>query len=307
MKDLTIKQKAKAWDNVLSQAKDLYNGMDVDHALLEKLFPELKKDEVSDEKIWNLLINTFKSYAQYDDKFQDIELSTLIEWLENQKARFLNETIIVPSDGIVEPVMSPAEEGQSKFKVGDWVVTVTGTVYQIKDITSAYGSDISYQCQSQNGSIFIYPISAAKTWHLWTIEDACECDILASDETIVMFKELDMLNIRCFCTYHFLNMEKFNLETLQNKTAYHPATTDQVRLLFRKIFQFGYEWLPGNKKFRKLKARKDDVAEELGIDGLWHAIVILQKTLGKVDGYQTDDGIEAHKCAINAIQKIYTE
>ena len=45
--------------------------------------------------------------------------------------------------------------------------------------------------------------------------------------------------------------------------------------------------------------------EDYGIDGLWHAHRILEKTLGKVDGYQSDDGILEHKCAITAVKKLY--
>ena len=45
--------------------------------------------------------------------------------------------------------------------------------------------------------------------------------------------------------------------------------------------------------------------EDYGIDGLYHAQRILEKTLGKVDGYQTDDGILDHKAAITAVKKLY--
>ena len=45
--------------------------------------------------------------------------------------------------------------------------------------------------------------------------------------------------------------------------------------------------------------------DDYGIDSLWHAKNILEKTLGKVDGYQTDDGILDHKCAISAVDRIY--
>ena len=44
--------------------------------------------------------------------------------------------------------------------------------------------------------------------------------------------------------------------------------------------------------------------EDYGIDGLYAAIDILQKTLGEVDGYQSDDGILAHKCAISAVKEL---
>ena len=47
--------------------------------------------------------------------------------------------------------------------------------------------------------------------------------------------------------------------------------------------------------------------EDYGIDSLYHAQRILEKTLGKVDGYQTDDGILSHKCAITAVKKLYEQ
>jgi hypothetical protein len=47
--------------------------------------------------------------------------------------------------------------------------------------------------------------------------------------------------------------------------------------------------------------------EDYGIDGLYAAVDILKKTLGKVDGYQSDDGILEHKCAITAVKKLYEQ
>ena len=47
--------------------------------------------------------------------------------------------------------------------------------------------------------------------------------------------------------------------------------------------------------------------EDYGIDGLWHAMNILERTLGKVSGYQTDDGFLSHQCAITAVKKLYEQ
>ena len=47
--------------------------------------------------------------------------------------------------------------------------------------------------------------------------------------------------------------------------------------------------------------------EDYGIDGLWHAQRILEKTLGEVEGYQSDDGILDHKAAITAVKKLYKQ
>ena len=47
--------------------------------------------------------------------------------------------------------------------------------------------------------------------------------------------------------------------------------------------------------------------DDYGVDGLYAAVDILQKTLGKVDGYQTDDGVLEHECAISAVKKLYEQ
>ena len=49
------------------------------------------------------------------------------------------------------------------------------------------------------------------------------------------------------------------------------------------------------------------LVKDYGIDSLYHAQRILEKTLGKVDGYQSDDGILEHKCAISAVKKLYEQ
>lgn len=58
----------------------------------------------------------------------------------------------------------------------------------------------------------------------------------------------------------------------------------------------------GEKKSKKLPN-----GEDYGIDSLYHAARILEKTLGEVDGYQSDDGILEHKCAIEAVNRLYKQ
>ena len=48
-------------------------------------------------------------------------------------------------------------------------------------------------------------------------------------------------------------------------------------------------------------------SEDYGIDGLYAAVDILQKTFGEVYGYQSDDGILEHKCAISAVKELYKQ
>ena len=85
-----------------------------------------------------------------------------------------------------------------------------------------------------------------------------------------------------------------------------PATKEQCDLLFQKMTEAGYEWDAEKKELGKIEDEEYN-GDDYGIDSLFHAQRILEKTLGKVDGYQTDDGILSHKCAITAVKKLYEQ
>lgn len=63
-------------------------------------------------------------------------------------------------------------------------------------------------------------------------------------------------------------------------------------------------WLEKNGEQKTIEEVNGD---DYGIDALWHAQRILEKTLGSVDGYQTDDGILEHKAAITIVKKLYEQ
>jgi hypothetical protein len=85
-----------------------------------------------------------------------------------------------------------------------------------------------------------------------------------------------------------------------------PATKIQQDLLFQKMKEAGYEWDSEKKRLKKIDNEEIN-GEDYGIDGLRHAQRILEKTLGSVEGYQSDDGILEHKCAISAVKKLYDQ
>ena len=68
-------------------------------------------------------------------------------------------------------------------------------------------------------------------------------------------------------------------------------------------------WLEKQKEQKPVNTIVEDLpkGEDYGIDSLWHAIQILERTLGEVEGYQSDDGILEHKCAIEAIKRLYKQ
>ena len=99
-----------------------------------------------------------------------------------------------------------------------------------------------------------------KHYHLWTIQDAKDGDVLAfSNDTIVIFK--DLYNSTSFHSYcHIENgIFDFNKDELPdwwNSEDFKPATKEQSNLLFQKIQDAGYKWNAETKILEKLVKSK---------------------------------------------------
>ena len=135
---------------------------------------------------------------------------------------------------------------EPKFKVGDWVTNGVST-YQVYDIR-----DNEYWLSAGEiaGKVDI------SDYHLWTIQDAKDGDVLAIDwieenssniwEKIVIFKSLSKDGVEGYGNT-FRNKEKAFDDSVPyySKTwtkNLHPATKEQRDLLFQKMKEAGYEW-----------------------------------------------------------------
>lgn len=214
----------KKYKDALIRAREVHRNEADKRSTMEFLFPELKESE--DEKIRKFISNELvclrATYEKGSDRYE--ELTNAVTWLEKQGEQ------------------KSADKVKPKFHVRDWITNGIDCTFQITSIengiyydTNNCGSDIE---------------STDKLYHLWTIQDAKNGDVLAAYENIVLFKEIDGLNIKCHCTYNFMNNPSFYVNTLHNKLAFHPATKEQRDLLFQKMKEAGYEW---NAKEKKLK------------------------------------------------------
>lgn len=209
--------------------------------------------------------------------------------------------------------VNPTDKVKLQFKLGDWIVNnVTKDVFLMKEFNSGY-----YKLEDVNGNIYfpcLPPIDDDN--HHWTIQDAKEGDVLVYKgdikylngvkyERICLFKNLDNAFFTLTTTSNYIEEYDIdvNIDYLDNTV---PATKEQRDLLFQKIEEAGYEWDTDKKELKKIDDEEVN-GEDYGIDGLWHAQRILEKTLGNVNGYQTDDGILDHKAAITAVKKLYEQ
>ena len=194
---------------------------------------------------------------------------------------------------------------EPKFHEGDLVVDNCDYVWKIKGILNQF-----YILEGIEGGESRPTIEwVDKTFHLWTIQDAKDGDMLACNEEILLFKSYSVQGrISLYCWYngqtnnfHSKGVDD-TLLTTRNKI--YPATKEQCDTLLKAMTDAGYTFDFEKKELKKIQDEEYN-DEDYGIDGLYHAQRILEKTLGKVDGYQSDDGILEHKCAITAVKKLY--
>ena len=314
-------EKAKAYDEVLEKAKNLYVDSQIDFKKnLETLFPELKESE--DERIKNEIIKFLElPHPQFVGKRHQKEW---IAWLEKQgEQKSKNESTDTCDSLIIKSKEFPASEKRDfgyfsepadklepkLFHEGDWIISDTvDKDYHICKIIGV--KDGNYTIESTCGYKGYNQFDVFNNaYRLWTIQDAKDGDVLYSIDSnrpfIYKERKLNEQAI-AYCGLNiygkfFVWGTKDCVITLSN---YVPATKEQRDLLFQKMKESGYEWMEETRELKKIDDEEVN-GEDYGIDSLYHAQRILEKTLGNVEGYQSDDGILDHKAAITAVKKLY--
>lgn len=186
---------------------------------------------------------------------------------------------------------NPSNTGKNepKFKVGDWIVDNCSYVWKIEGILNQF-----YILEGVEGGESRPTIDwVDKTFHLWTIEDAKDGDVLACNEEILLFKSYSVQGrISLYCWYNgqtnnFHSKEVIDI-SLNKRNKVYPATKEQRDTFMKIMNDAGYEWNDETKTLEKLvkpkfmvgdmirhkDTNKDDVFEIIkvycdsyGIDG----------------------------------------
>ena len=228
MKELSIEEKAKAYDEALEKSKRLYEQGTITESLCY-VFPELK--ELENEKIRGAII----------DHLKDNNLTEWAAWIEKQGEQQTSDKI--------EP----------EFKVGDWINGYY-TNYKVLSVNNE-----GYVVEDVDGNKINILFENEKFHHLWTIQDAKDGDVLVNQnrEKPFIFKEYKDNHIYCHCGYtnrkdifydRFVDFEGEELHwlNLYYEQAY-PATKEQRDLLFSKMKEAGYQWDAEKKELKKIE------------------------------------------------------
>lgn len=244
MKDLSVEQKAKRYDEALGKARQLcdYPTSKPFISDLQDLFPELKESEdeqirKEDEDIRKWLISQLEIKSDMNNSCE-LELMILksIAWLEKQGKQNVDK---------VEP----------KFKVGDWIV-FNGLTLLVNEVVQGY-----YRTISKGGIPNSYDWGIDYAARLWTIKDATDGDVLCLGGVIAIFKKyIGQENCICYCSFCDNGGFEIPIENGEDNvygcTDTTPANKEQRDLLFAKMHEAGYEWDKDKKEL--IKQMTDD-------------------------------------------------
>lgn len=156
----------------------------------------------------------------------------------------------------------PADKVEPKFHEGDWVIDKQGFVYQIANVVEnvtnhTYGYDIV------GGGYFN---DNNEDVRLWTIQDAKDGDVLASElcDSIILFRGIKDNNVDFYCDYDFSKIDipgdRFSINDgqhygdVEDSKDFHPATKEQRDTLLKAMTDAGWEFDFEKKELKKIES-----------------------------------------------------
>lgn len=211
---------------------------------LENTFPELHESE--DEKIRKKLIEAIKGdmvIGGAKDK------QRAIAWLEKQGEKPQGKSSLEAINEVKidnKNCVKSTDKVKPKFKEGDWI---TNGEYTWKIISVDY---LDYTLQNQDGENDYDTINYVdKAFHLWTIQDAKDGDVLhsPSNHIIWIYKDNEHYHVCVNMNYRTKNVSIDGSIVISNDAC--PSTKDEQTILFANMKKLGYKWFANKKELRK--------------------------------------------------------
>lgn len=233
---MTEKEKAKAYDEAIERAKKLYG-----NGITEEIFPKLKED---DEKIIRWIIDDIRyninNEPLYNSEYKK-KAEKAIAWLKKQGKNSTHKTKL-------------------RFKIDDFIISD----YCIGKVVAL--TNDAYLLDTGIG----IPFSYENDFHIWTIQDAKDGDVLSFYSEYRGNKMVQVGIIEKYvgkyggCSNTFKIYVGVNWDNNLQMGKYmgcsdiYPATKEQRDLLFQKIREAGYKWNDETKTLEKLVEHKFD-------------------------------------------------
>ena len=193
---------------------------------VDLFFADAKENLSEDERIRKALLEYFGEQCDMSN-WNGVYGYEIYAWLEKQGEQ--NHT----------------DKFESKFKVGDWIVNNNGEPRVFRVEKQGWPDCI---ISSSLGNQFINIFTLDKQYHLWTIQDAKDGDVLANKYGAIFINagiSSGGRTLNCHCYLSVQNefcIEEHKTGSWFYKEEITPATKEQRDLLFQKMKEEGYEW-----------------------------------------------------------------
>lgn len=156
---------------------------------------------------------------------------------------------------------------EPKFKVGEWI-TDGEKVWKIGYIED--GMYIEHHGSISAGGTIE---SIDKRYHLWTIQDAKDGDVLVDEDNNIGLYREEKDDLDDWESYIYLGCDNrlygFSMGGYHNIKNTKPATKEQSDLLFKKIKEKGYKWDAEKKALKEIELHDSDKIEPKFKVGEW--------------------------------------
>ena len=296
MKELSIEEKAKRYDEAIERARTEYKKHEAFKGFCEMLvniFPELAESD--DERIRKALIDLIKCNERSGHTLlNNVSTSSMLAWLEKQG--------------------NNANKVESIFEVGKWIV-----VNKSKYTFLVKRGAPRFQVEDTKGDIYSFYLlpNGEEEYHLWTIQDAKDGDVLhsPSHHLIWIYKDNENYHACINMNYTTNNITTNWLISIPNDV--RPATKDEQTILFERMKEAGYEWDADKKELKKTEqtteipfGAKDSELQEATYhipDGYHAEIngneVVIKKGEQKTTWKPTEEQIEALEHLLETIRR----
>jgi len=152
-------------------------------------------------------------------------------------------------EAIKEEKVDNANKVEPKFKVDDFIKHNKANI--ICKVIAVNSNDNSYYVENIgiDGSR-IELSNAEQNFHLWTIQDAKEGDVLVTDNgNTFIYHKHDSNYVYYHCSINYF--DNITINSSWNVLRIKPATKEQCDLLFQKMKEAGYNWDAEKKKLGK--------------------------------------------------------
>ncbi len=277
----------KKYKEALERARVYHTGGSISDAhITEVIFPELKESEDERHRKW-ILEYLYYGLRKADEQFKP-QFEVAIAWLEKQgkqqgisafeawkdmrlevyqqasgnrhEPNYSDDSTKMFSlndiDEIIEKISEQKldDKVEPKFKVGDWVVNNVCLPMQIASIKDGMyvftkGDAISVSFVDEN-------------YHLWTIQDAMDGDVLVHNECPFIFMGIKDGIVQALEKNLLEGTNPVNFGEPKIDNDYQPATKEQRDLLFSKIKEAGYKWDSEKKELKKIEVTSKESEDE---------------------------------------------